>query len=99
MAQHLEQPTGDAVLFFYWLVRICVGTQGYALAVIARAGELFFQLFRGIGFVGEAGFKIQPGRQVQVGVSGPGVAIDTAMFTALLGVDRLVERNVRRAVA
>src|SRR5206468_10568621 len=47
----------------------------------------------------EPALEIEPWRQPEIGMARPRVAIDTAMLTAAVRVDRPVETNVRRVVA
>ena len=46
-----------------------------------------------------SGLEVEPRRQVQIAVRGPGVAIDAAMLAAAIRVDRQVEPDVGRVVA
>ena len=92
--QHLQQLSGDAVLFLNRLVRVGIGAQCDAAAGIARARQLPLELGRGIALVREPGFKVDPRRQVEVGVGRAGIAVDATVLTALVGVDRLAEGNV-----
>ena len=46
------------------------------------------QALRGVGLGDDAGFEVEPGRQVQVAVGGPGIAVDAAVLAAPVGIDR-----------
>ncbi len=66
---------------------------------IAGRAQFLGQQRGGIGLGEQPGFEIHPRRHAQIGVGGPGEAIDAAMLAAAIGIDRLVEGNVRRLVA
>jgi hypothetical protein len=57
------------------------------------------QQFCSVGFGKQATFKIQPGRQIMIGVRRSGIAIDAAMFAPAIRINRLVERDVGGCVA
>ena len=97
--QHLEAVAGQQVLAFDRLIGIGIGTQVDRRADIARLAQLLFEQGHGIGLGDQLGFKIQPRRQIPVSVAGPGVTINAAMFTATVGIERAVKRQVRRLVA
>src|SRR5690606_36592718 len=81
------------------LVRVRHRTDVDRLAAVAGTGELRGEQLRGVGLGEEARFEVQPRRQAEVPVVGPGVAVDAAVLAAAVGIDGEIERNVRRAVA
>ena len=44
------------------------------------------------------GFKVQPGREPQILMEWPGVAIDASVFAAAIGIDACVEPNIGAVV-
>ena len=99
VAQHLEDLARDLHLLFQRLVGIGVRAHGDDLGHIAGRAQFLGQQHRRIGLGEYPGFNIHPGRHAQIGVAGPGEAVDAAMLAAPKGIDRLVEGNVRRLVA
>ena len=99
VAQHFQNGARDAHLLFQRLIRISVGAHGNHLGDIARCAQLLGQQRRRIGLGEQAAFEIHPRRHAEIGVGGPGEAIDAAMLAAAIGIDGLVEGNVRRFVA
>ena len=49
--------------------------------------------------VKDAGLEIEAGRQAEIGVARPGIAIDAAVLAAAIRVDRAVKPDIRRVVA
>ena len=96
LGEHLDHLPGDPPLALDRLVGIGVGAQRDRLAAVARMGQLAAQQFGGIGLGEQPGLEIEAGRQVEVRVRGPRVAVDAAVLAALVGVDRLRERDVGR---
>jgi len=92
---HFENRTRDAVLAFNRLVRIGAGANIDDLRAIPAPRQLLLEQLRRIDLVEELGLEIQAGGQIQVGVRRARVAVDAAVFAAALGVDGLIERNVR----
>src|SRR5450830_596951 len=97
--QHFEGLPGDRVLTLDGLVRIGVGTQVDRRTHIAGLGQLLLQHIGGVGLGNQFGFEIQPRRQVPIGMAGPRIAVDAAMLTPAIRIDRAIERQVRRVVA
>ena len=56
------------------------------------------QQFGGIRLDEQAALEIDAGRKVVIGVGRPSEAVDAAMLTAPIGVDRTIEADVRRRV-
>ena len=98
-AQDLEHRAGDLAVAFDGLVGIGVGTQGDDLRPVGGFAQFLIQQSGCRRFGEQAGFEIQPRRQAHVRMTGPGVTIDTAVFAALIGIDRRLKGNVRRPVA
>ncbi len=81
------------------LVRIGVGAERDRVAAVTGFRQLRAQQRRGIGLGEELRLEIEAGREIEIGVRRPRVAIDAAVLAALVGIDRLRERDVRRIVA
>ncbi|MNR35912.1 hypothetical protein D3C85_1537880 [compost metagenome] len=81
------------------MIGIGVGTQVDRCALITAFAQLFFQHIGGVGLGDQPGFEIQPRRHVPIGVTGPCIAVDTAMLATAIGIDRAIKGQVRRVVA
>ena len=66
---------------------------------IARARELGAQQRGGVGLVEDPGLEVDAGREIDVGMARPRVAVDAAVLAAAVGIDRLLEGDVGRVVA
>ncbi len=97
--QHLQHRPRDAVLLFGRLVRVGVGAQRQHRGAVAGPPQLGVEQVGGIGLGEQARFKVDAGRQAQVGVRRPGVAVHAAVFAAAVRIDGAVEGNVGRLVA
>ncbi len=98
LEESLEQLPRDGQRLFGRLIRIRVRSYRDGLADVAAFFPGLQQSTRGIRLVENTGLEIQAGRQVEVAVAGPGITIDAAMLTALVGVDGPVEGYVRGCV-
>src|SRR5262249_5994528 len=66
---------------------------------VARRRELVAQQLDRVRLVEDLRLEVSPGRQVEVGVRWPRVAIDAAVLAAAVRIDRLTEADVGRLVA
>src|SRR6056297_321533 len=96
--QHLQTAPGDRILPLHWLIGIGVGADGDRRHPVAARAQLRLQPRRGLGPRDQPGLEIKAGRQPQIGMAGPRKAVDTAMLTTAIGIDRPVKRQVGRAV-
>ena len=62
------------------------------------ATQLLAQDVGGVDLGEQLGLEVEARRQVEIGVRRSREAVDAAVFTALIGVDRVVEGQVRRLV-
>src|SRR5262249_20627289 len=96
---HLQDRTGDAVAALDRLINVGDAAQHDRARSIARLGKLLFQEFRRIGLYEQLGLEIYAGRQTDIGVVRPRVAVRAAMLAAAVRIDRLVKGNVRTLIA
>src|SRR5690606_32425622 len=99
LGQHLDQPAGDPVAALDRLVGVGVHAQRDRRAAVARARQLGAQAFGGVGLGEQPGFEVEARRQVHPGVRRARVAVHAAVLAAAVGIDRLLEAQVRRLVA
>ncbi len=99
LRQHLEDAAGDLELALERLVGVGVGAERDRPAAVPRVGELALEDLCRVVLGEQPGLEIEPGRQAEVSVGRPRVAIDAAVLAAAIGVDRLLERDVGRGVA
>ena len=95
----LQNGAGDAQPLLDRLVGVGVGAHGNGAAAVGPGAELLDEPLPHVGLVEDLGFKIEPRREVQIGVRGPGEAIHAAVLAALVGVDGAVEGHIRGGVA
>lgn len=97
--QQFQHAAGDAPVALGRLVGVGVGAHGQHLAAVAGLAQGIGQQLRGARLGQDAGLEIEPRRQVQIRVAGPREAVDAAVLAAAVGIQRLVERQIRRVVA
>ena len=88
----LELPLGR-------LIGIGVAAERDRPAGIALLAQLGREQRRRLRLVEDAALEIEAGRQAEIGVARPRVAIDAAVLAAAIGVDRAVEADIGRIVA
>ena len=76
------------------LIRVSICTQCNGCGLISLAPELLREQRLHIGFVEDGRFKIEPGRQIKIGMCGSGEAVHAAVLTALVGINRLIKIDV-----
>ncbi|MNH25280.1 hypothetical protein D3C79_852660 [compost metagenome] len=97
--EHLKQAPGQQMIALDGLVRVGIGPQVDGRADITRLAQLLFEHFGGVGLGDQLGFEIQPRGKVPIRVGGAGIAVDTAVLAASVGVDGAVEGQVGRSIA
>ena len=97
-SQYLDHAAGEAFVAFDWLVGIGVGTEVDGGRDVTTLAELLAQQRDRIALGEDLRLEIETGRKVQVRMRRPRVAIDAAVLTAAIGVDRLLEADVGRIV-
>ena len=93
--QHFEDAAGDAEAALDRLVGIGVGAERDGTWPVPAPGELPFEQFGRILLVEQPGLEIEAGRKVQPRVARAGVAVDAPVLAAPVGVDGLIEIDVR----
>ncbi len=99
LGEHLDHGARDLPLALDRLVRVGVGAERDRLAAVAGLRELGAQQRGGVGLREELRLEVEPRREVEIRVRRPRVAVDAAVLAALVRIDRLRERDVRRIVA
>ena len=97
--QHLDHGARDAKPALDRLVRVGGRPDVERARLVRAAGEGLAQLLGGVDLGDDARFEVEARRQVEVAVRRASEAIDAAVFAAAIGVDREIERQVRRVVA
>jgi hypothetical protein len=99
IAHHLDQPARQKQLALHGLVAVGGRADVDRRRAVPRPRQLGAQHLGDVALGDDAGLEVQPRRQAQVAVRGPGVAIDAAVLAAAVGVHGLLEEDVRRVVA
>ena len=98
VAQHLQHAAHEPQLAFDRLIRICDGADGQQIGHVARAGEFAPHHLGHVALGNELRFEIEAGREVEVAVRGPRVAVHAAVLAAPVRVQTEVEADVGRVV-
>ena len=98
LGQHLEHGTGDAEVAFDRLVGVGVRPQRDGSAGVAGPGKLGTQQRRRVRLEHESSLEIEAGRESEVRVARPRVAVDAPVLAAAVRIDGAVERDVRGVV-
>ena len=88
LRQHLEDAARDLEPALERLVGIGVGAERDRLAAVAGARELALEQRRRVVLGEQLGLEVEPGREPEIGVARPRVAVDAAVLAAAIGVDR-----------
>src|ERR1051326_8170438 len=96
--EDLEDCPGPFHAPLYRLVRMGVGTERDGLAEVAWTRELGLQHFRGVGLVEETRLEVEAGGKAHVGMAWTRVAVDTTVCASAIGIDGLLEWDIRRVV-
>jgi hypothetical protein len=97
--QHLQAPAHDLPFGFNRLVTIGISAKSYRCRDMPFLRQFGMEQRRGIGFRKQPAFKVQPRRQVMIGMRRPRITINAAMLTAAIRIDRFIEGDVGRVVA
>ncbi len=92
---HFQQLTGETIALLNRLVGVGIGADDDALWLIRRFGKLPAQQLGCIELGKQFGFEIEARGELQIGVAGPCIAIDAAVFAPLIGVDGAAKRHIR----
>ena len=95
VAQDLQEPAGKFLLPLHGLIGIGIHPQRNRARHIAWARQFFQKQVWPIRFVEKLALKIQPGGETMISVRGPREAIDTAMLTPAIRIDRAIKMDVR----
>ena len=98
LPQHLQQRARELQLPFRGLVRFRIGAEGDHRSRRIGSAQFLPKQFGRVGFGEDLGLEVQARRQPEIGVARPGIAVDAAVLATAVRIDRLVERQVRRAV-
>ena len=96
--QHFENAARDAQLLLDRLVDVGVAGQHDEARLVGFLRQLAREQGGGRGLHEDLRLEIEARREAAIGVVGPGEAIDAAVFAALVGIDRAIERDVGRGV-
>src|SRR5690606_23816509 len=66
---------------------------------ITGLAKRFREACGGVALVEEPGLEVEAGREIDIRMARPRIAVDAAVLTAAVGVDRLRERKIGRVVA
>src|SRR3979490_2711595 len=92
--QDFQDLPRDPVLALYRLVAVGVRSQRDRAWRVAGLGKRVAQKLRSIGLGEELGLEVEPGRELEIGVARPRIAIDAAVLAAAVGIDGAVEADV-----
>ena len=99
LGQHLDQRPGQAKLALRRLVGIGDRADVDHRRLVTAARQGLSQTLCSVDLGDDAGLEVQPGRQVEIAVGRPRVAVNAAMLTTAVRVDREIETDVRGIVA
>jgi hypothetical protein len=97
--EHLEDGPGYEVLALDRLVGVGDRAKRNVFRHVARVAELLLQQRGGVDLGVQLGLEIEAGGVAQIAVRWAGEAIDAAVLAAAVGVDRLIEADVRAVIA
>lgn len=80
LPHHFQQAAREPVLALDGLVGVGIGTDIDAADLVARGGKFTVQQLDRVMLGEQPGLEVQPGREVQVGMAGAGIAVDAAFF-------------------
>ena len=94
LGEHVQAPAGELKPPLDRLIRIGHTTHREQPGLPRPARQLGPQQLRGARLDEDARLEIEPGRQAEVLVRGPRVAVDAAVLAAAVGIHAAVERHV-----
>ena len=83
--ESLQKLAGNAEFLLGRLVGVCICANRDRFASVGRLLPGLYEPGDGIRLVKDPGFEIEPGRQVEIAVARPRVAVNAAMLAALIG--------------
>src|SRR6266704_3538883 len=95
LCQNLEHAARYLQAPLEGLPTVCIDTERDGLALVIALAELGAEQFDRVVLVEKLGLKVETRRQPEIGVGGPREAIHAPMTAASVGVDRLLEANIR----
>ena len=98
LGEHLEDGAGDSEVALHRLVGVGVGSERHRGALVAGLRELRAQQRRRVGLEHEPGLEVESGRESEVRVARPRIAVDAPVLAAAVRVDGPVEGKVGRVV-
>jgi hypothetical protein len=99
LGEHLDQGARDLQPPLRGLVGVGDGADVQGHRTITGLGQGLPQTLRRVDLADDVGLEIEPRREPQIAVGGAGVAVDAAMLTATVRVDRQIEPDIGRVVA
>ncbi|MPN18973.1 hypothetical protein SDC9_166339 [bioreactor metagenome] len=99
IAHHLDHAARELEFALHGLVAVGGRADVDDGWTMRGARQLAAQHLGNIALGDDAGFKIQPRREIQIAVRGPRIAVHAAVLAAAIGVDRLCEIDVWRVIA
>src|SRR5690606_9083107 len=97
--QNLQYIAHDAPTPFHRLVGVRIGTNCNGARLITFLGQLPFQQFCRVRLGEQLRFEIQSWRKAHEGMARTREAVDAAMLATTIGIDRAVERDIRRFIS
>ena len=97
--KHFEDGTRDFVRALDGLVGIGDGAQRYYLGLVALGRQFALQHLGGVGLGIQLGLEIEAGGMAEIAVRGTRITIDATVLAPAIGIDRLLERNIRAIIA
>src|SRR3569833_3771893 len=98
LGQDFEHGASDLEPSLEWLPAVCVDPERDGLADVVALAELGAQQLDGVVLVEELGLEIESRGLSEIGMGRPGETVDAAVAAAAVGIDRLLEANIRRVV-
>ena len=98
LREHFQAAPRDPQPALHGLVTIGDAAHRDDLRFPLRRGEFLAQQLRPVLLDHDARLEIQPGREAEIFVRGPGVAINAAVLAATIWIDTRVEADVRAVV-
>ncbi len=96
--EHFDDRARDAQFPLDRLVGVGRSADRDVFDIVARRCQLTHQQIGSIDLREQPRLEIEPRRQVEVAVRGARIAVNAPVLAAAVGIDRAVERNVRRVV-
>jgi hypothetical protein len=77
-AQHFEHAAGQAILALARLVGVGIDAERDRLGHVRRVCQFTAQQFRRVDLGEQPGFEVEPWRQAEIAVGGPGKTVNAA---------------------